>query len=194
MFFMCVCMLCLSCKHWRTRTAVTVSSEHVYVAFDFLISMLCPRPTTTATTTISLALSVLCRLLPRLFVCTVAAEESRRLYKCSLCDSLVRMRLQSDKHKTSGWTQHLLPWGRWTEPAGPQENPWWQRKRRAKWEEGQRSANRQLEFAKTNWYRSADNKIKSAEIWLKNCCFSRYRGLSLFFSLGVQHPQQGWAI
>lgn len=32
-----LCFLCVCCV-WRTRTAVTVSNEHVYVAFDFCLS------------------------------------------------------------------------------------------------------------------------------------------------------------
>lgn len=61
--------------------------------------------------------SVLCRPFTCLFMSTVAAEERRRLCKCLLYESLVKMWLQSDKHKTSGHRPNIccLEGGGWSE-------------------------------------------------------------------------------
>lgn len=67
------------------------------------------------------------------FLCTVAKEERRRLCKCLLYESLLKMGLKNDKYKTSGHRPNIccLEGGGWSEQGH-------QRNTEGKWPEEQR--------------------------------------------------------
>lgn len=78
----------------------------------------------------------------------VAAEERRRLCKCLLYESLLKMWLESDKHKTSGHRPNIccLEGGGWSEQGHGRNTEGKEEKRERK-----QSGNKRLKLAEINW-------------------------------------------
>ncbi len=117
--------------------------------------------------------------------------EDRRLCKCLLCESLLKMWPESDKHKTSGCrTQHLLPWGRWMERARPRKKHWGGRRRRAK--------ENKVEWREKRWWKenwslqkstdaiSLDNEIKFFKHSTEMAADMFYLFVSVFLSFSAE--------
>lgn len=148
LFFLYVCVsvsaLCLSYKQRRIGTAVTVSNEHVYVAFDFCLSYSC-----FSLYYVGLSLACSCALWQQ-----KRGDASVNVYCMRVwwrCDCRVINTKHLDTDPTSAALREVDGASRATgETLMAKEEK----------SEEKKCGNRELELAKTNWCGSLDNEIK----------------------------------